>query len=399
MNMKNWKNFFRVHGHSAGGFTLVELIVVIAILAILAGVAIPAYSGYIKKAEQAGDLQLLDAINSAYSAACIAAGVDIKTLTPATATISLDGNLMVKLDSVKPASVKGHFEMFYAGNETSAFKTISALRFNAQKGLFEAADGGAYSGLLDIIMANNPEWAATLNNSIWMDSTKGLGTDGLLDKVNDVTKFAAAADNAALSSILNSDEFMGYAAGVLGVDLNDPDAQSKIDAKFNELAAEMVAQNPGMDPADAANQLRANAAVLYAAENTKNMTTADITALLGKDGAKTTIISNMNDNPGTAMSQASIAYGMYTAYAYSTGDQELIASTEDPLAILGGLDDDGFQAYINNPDNAKDIEGYLAAMNMISSSTGDTEAIDQLMVNGFDDPALAAMLNQLGSSK
>ena len=34
-----------------GGFTLVELIVVIAILAILASVAVPAYSGYIAKAQ------------------------------------------------------------------------------------------------------------------------------------------------------------------------------------------------------------------------------------------------------------------------------------------------------------------------------------------------------------
>jgi len=38
---------------SNGGFTLVELIVVIAILAILAGIAVPAYSGYIDKANNA----------------------------------------------------------------------------------------------------------------------------------------------------------------------------------------------------------------------------------------------------------------------------------------------------------------------------------------------------------
>ena len=48
-----------------GGFTLVELIVVIAILAILAGVAVPVYSGYISKANEAADLSQLDSIKTA----------------------------------------------------------------------------------------------------------------------------------------------------------------------------------------------------------------------------------------------------------------------------------------------------------------------------------------------
>lgn len=48
-----------------GGFTLVELIVVIAILAILAGIAVPAYSGYIKKANEAVDNTMLDAVKTA----------------------------------------------------------------------------------------------------------------------------------------------------------------------------------------------------------------------------------------------------------------------------------------------------------------------------------------------
>ena len=51
------------------GFTLVELIVVIAILGILAAVAVPAYTGYITKANQAADITTCDAIKTAVVAA------------------------------------------------------------------------------------------------------------------------------------------------------------------------------------------------------------------------------------------------------------------------------------------------------------------------------------------
>lgn len=47
------------------GFSLVELIVVIAIMAILVGVAVPVYTSYITKAEQASDIQAIDNLEHA----------------------------------------------------------------------------------------------------------------------------------------------------------------------------------------------------------------------------------------------------------------------------------------------------------------------------------------------
>ena len=61
-----------------GGFTLVELIVVIAILAILAGVAVPAYSGYISKANEAADYTMLDGVKTAAVFAAIEKTPDAK---------------------------------------------------------------------------------------------------------------------------------------------------------------------------------------------------------------------------------------------------------------------------------------------------------------------------------
>lgn len=80
---------------SKSGFTLVELIVVIAILGILAGIAVPAYSGYIKKANEAADYAQLDAIKTAVVFAYTDKHVkdadfkDIKSITVAKSTSGL----------------------------------------------------------------------------------------------------------------------------------------------------------------------------------------------------------------------------------------------------------------------------------------------------------------------
>lgn len=64
---KKLKRLFALRRNADGGFTLVELIVVIAILAILGGVAVPAYSGYVKKANMQADISLAGEVADALS--------------------------------------------------------------------------------------------------------------------------------------------------------------------------------------------------------------------------------------------------------------------------------------------------------------------------------------------
>lgn len=71
------------------GFSLVELIVVIAIMAILAGVAVPTYTKYITKANDAKVVAELDEIKTAAIAAGAAKGIEVKQIDVETSSITV----------------------------------------------------------------------------------------------------------------------------------------------------------------------------------------------------------------------------------------------------------------------------------------------------------------------
>lgn len=132
---KKLRNFISLTAKAREGFTLVELIVVIAILAILAGVAIPAYTGYIKRAEEAKDQLLIAAINEAFAGACLEAGIELATVTDA--KISVVEQCVFGVSSVEVAGsavsdaqlagIYGTFNQLYEGNFATPFKTENVL--------------------------------------------------------------------------------------------------------------------------------------------------------------------------------------------------------------------------------------------------------------------------------
>ena len=126
---------------SKAGFTLVELIVVIAILAILAGVGTAAYTGYIEKAKEAKDTQILSAINTAFSAACTENSVlptvfaDTGAKTAAiTVASGVIGDLAVEYgtsdadDALEEELIKD-FEAYFEGNDSATLGYYTVLTF------------------------------------------------------------------------------------------------------------------------------------------------------------------------------------------------------------------------------------------------------------------------------
>ena len=387
MNLRKLKN--------QAGFTLVELIVVIAIMAILAGVAVPVYSGYIEKAEKAGDLQLLGAVNSAFGAACIENDTDVHSVVEDVGTPSI-----TNYEDIAVSMFDDEFQVYFAGNE-GGFKVIKQLLF--VNGAFVDPTSGAVEGVTAMEYAGvtlyfSDAQLEVLKNGNTFMTANGLGAQGLLDKVNDVTDFAAVMDSTAMGQVLTSAEFTNMAASILGLDTKDPDLQNKLIAEMNTLAQKMVENGDATSTDEAVKKVQANAAVLLAAQSTTKQNPEDIKTLLTGDDVKGDILNTLKTDKGTALSQAAVAYGMYTAYAYSTGDATLIEKTKDPQDILNGLQDEGFQNYMNTEQANKDLDAYMSAMSMVNGSTGDKAAASEVLVNGFNDPALVALLQQAMAS-
>ena len=98
---------------SKSGFTLVEMIVVIAILGILAGIAVPAYSGYIKKAHDAAIITELDAVKTAALAANAETGTISEISVGGANSISVTGDPSLDSDFAT------NFHLYYPNGTVS----------------------------------------------------------------------------------------------------------------------------------------------------------------------------------------------------------------------------------------------------------------------------------------
>lgn len=388
------------------GFTLVELIVVIAIIGILAGIGTVGYGGYVKKANEAADQQLLGEVNTAFAAACVENGTEIYAVndaklnkdTAALSDVTIDGAVNTKI----PTSYEAYL------GETKGFKVIEP-KYSNYKHIF--VDGRnnvqyAYGGGAVTISGKD---AANLKDSTFA-TANGLGVDGLLDKVNDIASIAkllagsSEGGQSALDQIWNSEGFLKYAAKAVGLKGKDLDDAAKDGWSMdNEALMQALAKKAGdlgmdVNDEDVFNKLMGNATILYAAKDSKNIDQNEIKELLNSDDGMAQIKANLDksETMGKALSQASLVYGMYTAYVYSgNGTTEYkAAQTKDPLKAMAAMNDPDFKKYINSDQGTKDLNAYLSAMNMINSSVDDPQAVTKLLQSGFADQNLKDLLNK-----
>ena len=399
------------------GFSLVELIVVIAIMAILAAIAIPTFAHFITKANEASDAELLHNINYIFNAACLENGVDVSEVGSAKITYSeaddmeLVSVVMKNNNTELATKIMDSFELHFGDMKKEKFKsadykTITALYFsNGEFGTqlvlgATSGSGNYYSYIPD------PEQAKKFSNSVFMNEMGVSTTLGIMDKVGNFGMgIIQSGDSEALDIVLKDAGFAKSFAKYLSYTGN-METEADIDAFYTWV-------DQKYPDADEKAKVQTNALMLYSSEKSTDLTADSLKNLLGgEESAKDQILGNLNTetpDTATAMAQTAAAYSLYMGYLYQlpedyteggqTKAQLIEAAQNNPITVLNGLDDAGFRAYINDPANSNDIDGYLAAMGMLNDASGTKNdnggtAAGDILNEGFNTTWMEDLLSQ-----
>ena len=410
------------------GFTLVELVVVIAIMGILAGVGSAAYSGYVKKANEAADLQLLGAVNTAFASASYDAGQYDGRPSGGAASLTEDGRVAQVISSVDRDGK--FFERYFSGNRDSRFKLYTNLAYDRATGTFHGAVLTAATGkggnmvLRYTINGKDYEFMATQEQfDAFRASTFGGKSMTMYDLTGNVGGMIYALNSALGGGIFLASVLInaGMAPETLGIKPDENGNYSELD-----------------------KQRLANAALLLAARETDENTAETLLALLAPDEEETLdeklpgLFSS--SDVGETMSNVGAMYGIMTAFAYSeqakgwtttvddkeynaeqyynyvnqqiaaAGEKEGAEKIPDILAALGQFgafaqDEEGmtlqFMNYITGTEpldeNAqinKDLDGYISAMQALSQNQEGLIAAG-ILEDGADGGNISPILDLL----
>ena len=416
------------------GFTLVELVVVIAIMGILAGVGSAAYSGYVKKANEAADLQLLGAVNTAFASASYDAGQYDGRPSGGAASLTEDGKVAQVISSVDRDGA--FFQRYFPGNQDSRFKLYTNLAYDRATGTFHGAV---------LTAATDKHGNTVLHYSINGQDYEFTATQEQLD--------AFRASTFGKNMTMNA--FTGNVGGMINA-LNSALGGGTFLANVLQTA-DMNLETLGIKPdeketySELDKQRLANAALLLTASKTNKATAERLLAVFTTNAAdegeeeplavKAMSLINPADMGGT-MSDVGAIYAIMTAFAHSEQaktwtttvdgetydaigyydyvNQQIAAAANsgkdggeklsDILAALGQLgafaQDEGdmtpqFMEYITGTEQldesaqiSKDLDGYINAMQALSQNQDGLVAAG-ILEDGADGGNISPILDQL----
>lgn len=355
------------------GFTLVELVVVIAIMGILAGVGSAAYSGYVKKANEAADLQLLGAVNTAFASASYDAGQYGGRPSGGAASLAADGKVEKVISTVDR---KGEFfQKYFSGNRDSRFKLYTNLAYDRVTGTFHGAvltaatDKDGNMVLRYTINGKDYEFTAT---EAQLDAFRASTFGGKSMTMNALTGNVGGMINA-LNSALGGGNFLasvlinaGMAPETLGIKPDENENYSELD-----------------------KQRLANAALLLTARETDENTAETLLALLAPDEEETLdeklpgLFSS--SDVGETMSNVGAMYGIMTAFAYSEQAKGWTTTLTDADGKESTYDAKQYYDYVNQQIAAaageKNIDKIFAALGQLGAFAQDEEGMTLQFMN------------------
>ena len=347
------------------GFTLVELVVVIAIMGILAGVGSAAYSGYVKKANEAADLQLLGAVNTAFASASYDAGQYDGRPSGGAASLTEDGKVAQVISSVDRDGA--FFQRYFSGNRDSRFKLYTNLAYDRATGTFHGAvltaatdkDGNtvlhySINGQDYVFKATQEQLAA------FRDSTFG----GKNMTMNDLTGNVNGMINT-LSTALNSGNALAFLLQNSGMPLEKLGIKRDESGNYSELDKQRLA----------------NAALLLTASKTDENTAEKILKMFIPDdeGEAKPLNERASEllslNMGETMSNVGAIYGIMTAFAYSEQAKGWTTTLTDADGKESTYDAKQYYDYVNQQIAAaageKNIDNIFAALGKLGAFAQD----------------------------
>lgn len=352
------------------GFTLVELVVVIAIMGILAGVGSAAYSGYVKKANEAADLQLLGAVNTAFASASYDAGQYDGRPSGGAASLAADGKVEKVISTVDR---KGEFfQKYFSGNQDSRFKVYTNLAYDRVTGTFHGAvltaatDKNGNTVLHYSINGQDYEFTATREQ---LDAFRASTFGGKSMTMNGLTGNVGGMINA-LSTALGGGNFLasvlinaGMAPETLGIKPDENENYSELD-----------------------KQRLANAALLLTASKTDETTAERLLAVFttnaADEGEEEPLINP--DDMGETMSNVGAMYGIMTAFAHSEQAKGWRTTLTDADGKESTYDAKQYYDYVNQQiaaaansgrDGGEKLSDILAALGQFGSFVQDEKGM------------------------